>query len=167
MKKFLPPIILASLGLGLGAAAGHLLKPAAPAPEAEVEGDGGAGAAAPALVSTHVPAATPGTGEYVKLDKQFIVPVVIDDRVDSLIVISMALEVSSGQTETVFLHEPKLRDEFLRVLFLHAQSGGFSGAFTESHVMNDLRGALTASAQAILGDIAHSVLLTSVVRQDL
>jgi len=79
----------------------------------------------------------------------------------------MAIEITGGGSDPIFAQEPKLRDEFLRVLFLHAQSGGFSGAFTEPRVMDDLRASLTASAKRILGSKVKAVLLTNLVRQDL
>lgn len=169
MKKLLLPLLLAPLGLCIGAAAGHFLKPpkAEEEPAAQqqtAEEKALAALAPPAPEPEPTPAPTPS--EYVKLDRQFIVPVVQKDKVEALMVISMAIETAPGSTETVFQHEPKLRDEFLRVLFLHAQSGGFSGTFTAPHVMDDLREALTRSARVVLGDIVHSVLLTNVLKQD-
>lgn len=168
MKKLLLPLILALLGLGAGAAAGHFLKPAAEeeepaaADEAAKEEESLAALSPPPAPPIDPAAAT----EYVKLDRQFIVPVVEKEKVGSLMVVSMAIETQPGGSELVFKHEPKLRDEFLRVMFLHAQSGGFSGAFTDPNVMDDLRAALTASARSILGDAVKSVLLTNIIRQD-
>lgn len=184
MMKLLPALILGPIGLGLGLAGGQMLRP--PAPEQTVEAgaehgaEGGAehgaeesepgdadhdraGAAPPVAHGARVSAGA----DYVKLDRQFVVPIITEERVDALIVISMAVETDSGGTDAVFQQEPKLRDEFLRVLFIHAQSGGFSGVFTAPHVLDDLRAALTASARAVLGDSVHSVLLTNIVRQDL
>lgn len=114
------------------------------------------------------PDAAPVSGaEYVKLDRQFVVPVVEGEKVAALMVVSLALEIDEGGSDAVFTHEPKLRDEFLKVLFLHAQSGGFAGAFTREKVMADLRGSLASAAQGVLGGGARSVLLTNMVRQDL
>ena len=161
MKKLLIPVILALVGLAGGLFAGHSMKPA-PKPEEGEE------AAAVAPEPAPEPEPEPGAlSEYVKLDRQFIVPVIADQKVNSLMVISMAIEITGGGSDPIFAQEPKLRDEFLRVLFLHAQSGGFSGAFTEPRVMDDLRASLTASAKRILGSKVKAVLLTNLVRQDL
>lgn len=168
MKKLLLPLVLALLGLGAGAAAGHFLKPAVEEEPAAAEEDAATEEKTLAALSPPpVPAADPAAAtEYVKLDRQFIVPVVEKEKVQSLMVVSMAIETQPGASELVFKHEPKLRDEFLRVMFLHAQSGGFSGTFTDPNVMDDLRAALLASARSILGDAVKSVLLTNIIRQD-
>lgn len=179
MKKILMPLILALLGIGAGAGAGHFLKPE-PEPEEVAEDGHGTGeetaeghgeSHGESHADSHAPAThdekEEGVAyEYVKLDRQFVVPVVSGDRVTSMIVISVALEVKTGETDSVLSHEPKIRDEFLKVMFLHAQSGGFAGSFTEPHVMDDLRNALKASARSVLGPGVHSVLMTNLVRQD-
>lgn len=161
MKKLLPALILAPLGLGVGLAGGQALRP--PEPETEAE----AGAEAGAEIEAEAPPPDLSGAEYVKLDRQFVVPVVTSDKVESMIVISLAIEMSSGGSDIVFKHEPRLRDEFLRVLFIHAQSGGFSGVFTQPHLLDDLRASLESAARMVLGSGARSVLLTNIVRKDL
>ncbi|MEX2521105.1 MAG: flagellar basal body-associated FliL family protein [Paracoccaceae bacterium] len=163
MKKLLIPLVLALIGLGGGLFAGNAMKPHEPA---EPEEAGASHAEAKPQEPEPVHAVSSST-EYVKLDRQFVVPVVNDEKVEALMVISMAVEIDAGGVDNVFEQEPKLRDEFLRVLFTHAQSGGFSGVFTEPRVMDDLRAALAATARSVLGSHVRSVLLTNVIRQDL
>ena len=38
--------------------------------------------------------------------------------------------------------KPRLRDSFLKVMFRHANSGGFDGSFTSGRKMDDLKSAL-------------------------
>ncbi|MEL6791873.1 MAG: flagellar basal body-associated FliL family protein, partial [Pseudomonadota bacterium] len=121
------------------------------AEEAADEGDGGEAA----------------SRDFVRLEKQFVVPVLGEDRVASLVVLSIALEVDEGGSDAVFATEPKLRDAFLGVLFTHAQSRGFDGGFTRKDRLADLRRSLTIAAQDVLGGVAHGVLLTNIVRQDI
>lgn len=130
----------------------------------------------PAEEMAHEPAAASGGGghgdeptglTYVKLSRQFVVPVVDDGKVAALVVMSLSLEVDAGLTETVFIVEPKLRDALLRVMFTHANSGGFDGQFTGGEPMRDLRGSLTEAAQDVLGHAnVSSVLVTDILRQD-
>ena len=87
-------------------------------------------------------------------------------RVGALVVLSLSLEVPLGQTEAVHAREPRLRDEFLRVLFDHANSGGFRGTFTDSANLVLLRRALLEAAQKAMGDSITDVLITDIVRQD-
>lgn len=162
MRRFLP-VLMALIGLSAGVGAGIFLRPTheealATNPCGElsqkVEED----------VAAHEGAAT---REYVKLNNQFVIPVVESGDVSSLVIMSLSLEVKLGNTEKVYAIEPKIRDAFLQVLFDHANSGGFRGAFTEAANMDQLRRALFETAQKILGDTATNVLISDIVRQDM
>jgi hypothetical protein len=104
--------------------------------------------------------------EYVKLNNQFVVPVISGDQVVALVILSLTLEVTTGSGEEVFAAEPKLRDSFLQVLFDHANADGFNGAFTQSGRMERLRKALLEPARRILGAAVRDVLIVDIVRQD-
>ena len=187
MRKLLP-ILLALIGLGGGVGAGIFLRPppeeavvinpcgdgTAPAEHgdaaAEGHGDaaaaeGGHGEAAAADGHGEGGAAEP-TREYVKLNNQFVVPVVEQGQVASLVILSLSLEVKIGATQKVYTLEPKLRDNFLQVLFDHANSGGFRGAFTEASNLDPLRRALLEVAIKAVGPEVTNVLISDIVRQD-
>jgi flagellar protein FliL len=104
--------------------------------------------------------------EYVKLPNQFIVPVLEKERITSMVILSLSLEVAPGSTEQVFAREPKLRDGFLQVLFDHANSGGFNGSFTDASNLVVVREGLLQVATKTLGAIVTDVLITDIVRQD-
>nr|WP_217354684.1 flagellar basal body-associated FliL family protein [Ruegeria atlantica] len=106
------------------------------------------------------------TYEYLKLTKQFVVPVVESDRIAALVTMSLSLEVTPGMAEPFYAVEPKLRDRFLQVLFDHANTGGFDGNFTHSDNLAVLREALLDEARKDLGDDVSKVLIMSVNRQD-
>ncbi|MBS0562998.1 MAG: flagellar basal body-associated FliL family protein [Proteobacteria bacterium] len=167
MRKLVLPILLALAGLGGGAGAGLYLRPAdagkaeaaACGPAVDTAAGGGGGGAA--LPEGEAPAK-----EYVKLNNQFIVPVVESGRVGALVILSVSLEVPFGGGEKVYAVEPKLRDAFLQVLFDHANAGGFDGAFTSSDAMDGLRAALLETAKRALGHDVTDVLITDIVRQD-
>lgn len=175
MRKLLP-VLLAILGLGGGVGAGLALRPDPAAETAAAEtcapseshGEGVEAAAAPANGEGHEPPAEgeePAT-EFVKLNNQFIVPVVEERVVGALVILSLSLEVKTGAAERVYAVEPKLRDSFLQVLFDHANAGGFDGNFTESGNMEILRNGLVEVARKLLGPEAEDVLIESIVRQD-
>jgi len=157
------PLILAALGLAIGAGAGYALKPATDnnTPTKATDTHDSASVSAP----TAEPVA-PDNVEYVKLNNQFVVPVMEQDRVTALVVLSLSLEVTLGERETVYQVEPKLRDAFLQVMFDHANAGGFKGVFTKSTNMSALRMALLETAQKILGPKVSDVLIIDMVRQD-
>lgn len=108
-----------------------------------------------------------GSHDYIKLTNQFVVPIVDRNRVTSMVVLSLSLEVKSGYEERIYSMEPKLRDGFLQVLFDHANMGGFSGAFTNAEMLSVLRNALRDVARRDLGDLVSNVLIVDIARQDI
>ena len=190
MKKLLP-ILLLLLGAGGGVGAGLFLRPPPPEPammadcaegdehcevverddhgdEMAAEDDGHSEAASMTDDDSHAEDTAEGTGnepEYVALQRQMIVPIVSDDKVISLVVLSLSIEVKGGFGIAVYDREPKLRDAFLQVLFRHANTGGFNGDFTSGEKMADLRRALNSAAAQVLGPVAIQVLVTDILRQ--
>lgn len=158
--KLLLPLILGILGLGAGVGAGLFLAP--PAVEQEM------------LEETQTEESPKEKGDakeetesdFIKLNNQFVVPLIDEGQVVSLVVISLSLDAVPGNEEAIYTQEPKLRDAFLRVLFDHANAGGFSGDFTQSSKMVILRGSLKEIAKKTMGDIVNDVLIMDLVRQD-
>ncbi len=165
MKKLLP-ILLILIGIGAGTGAGLMLKPE-PAPEsAEVVC---ADLEQHAIADAKLPEADTEEStdyEYVKLNNQFVVPIVDNERVVAMVIIALSLEVPTGETEAVYSREPKLRDAFLQAMFDHANVGGFRGTFTSTGSLELLKEALLNMAQKIMGDSVHDVLITEIARQD-
>ncbi len=166
MRKLLP-IILALLGTGAGVGAGIFLMPE-PAPE-EMHAAEDCVVPVDEVKHENPDPETEGPAEgreYVKLNNQFVIPIVGPDRVSALVVASLSVEVVSGTTEVVYAREPKLRDVFLQVLFDHANIGGFEGTFTTGDRMDILRSALLDAAKTVLGSDVSDVLITEIARQD-
>lgn len=168
--KLILPVILLLVGTGGGVAAGLFLSSPAEEPVEEAmlapcgpltEG----GEAAPIETAATSEAASTGT-EFARLSNQFVVPVVTDEQVQALVVVSLSVEVPLGTQALVFDQEPKLRDAFLQVLFDHSNLGGFDGQFTASSNMRNLRTALRNAAREAIGDQILDVLILELVRQD-
>lgn len=160
MTKIMP-LVLALIGLLAGGAAGLALKPAP-----ETVEHAASNAAEDHVEEAQNHAEKTGATEFVKLNNQFVVPVVENGRVSALVVLSLSLEVSAGERANVYQMEPKLRDRFLRVMFDHANAGGFHGTFTSSTNMSTLRIALLEAAHAVMTDAIRDVLIIDIVRQD-
>ena len=169
MKKLLP-VLLVVFGLIGGATAGWFMRPATEAAVPEEPDD-------QSQTDNEPDAGDYGGGydedpsgemDYVKLNNQFIVPVVNDGDVSALVVMSLSLEVKMGEREAVYTKEPKIRDALLSVLFQHANAGGFNGTFTATRNLDVLRNMLTeATRQAMESDLVANVLIIDIVRQDL
>ena len=165
MKAILIPVILLLVGVGAGAGSAMFL---APPPDPDIK-EADVTCADPkdmdaATVAAAVDVST--EREYVKLNNQFIIPVVDDGMVAALVVLSLNLEVTNGSRTAIFAAEPKLRDRFLQVMFDHANTGGFSGNFTTGTNMRILRDDLLRVAREISGDRVTDVLVMDIVRQD-
>lgn len=171
MKKLLLLLVLVLIGTGGGIGAGLLL--ARPAePEALIVDPCGDPDPGEETIDTEQPVLSNGPlqtegKEYARLNNQFVVPVVRDGRVTSLVVLSLSLEVEQGKQEHVFAHEPRLRDLFLQVLFDHANMGGFDGSFTAASSMRILRDGLRDAAVRSIGGGITDVLIIEIVRQDI
>lgn len=175
--KLILPLILLLVGTGGGVGAAMFLAPA-PEPETALaeclpaDGDVAALHASAAGDETHDTAELDENGdpvggpEYVRLNNQFVVPVVSGDRVSALVILSISVEVAAGTGDQILLHEPKLRDAFLEILFDHANVGGFDGNFTSTRSMAPLRAALRTAAQEVIGSDARGILILDMVRQD-
>lgn len=162
MIKKLLPLIFLIIGSGAGVGAGIFLRPEPPF-ETVDQPDG--------TTSVVTEIAKPVEEEqldreYVKMNNQFVVPIVKQERINSLVVMSLSIEVVAGQREAVYAKEPKLRDSFLQVLFDHANIGGFDGAFTNARNLSVLRGALREVAQKDMGEQITDVLIIEIARQD-
>jgi flagellar basal body-associated protein FliL len=184
MLKKLLPIVLLLIGTGAGVGAGIYLRPAPIdlVEETDESGEvlkenesakdadhkakaGGQDASAKLAKDGHDD--DPEAMEYVKLNNQFVVPIVKNKNVTALVVLALSLEVPAGQKDAVYLREPKVRDSILQVLFDHANIGGFDGAFTEAKTLDSLRSALREVAQRDLGtDVVNDVLILEIARQD-
>ena len=164
MKKLLLPIILLLIGTGSGVGAGLFLKED-PVEDLALSADHPCGDPTE-VVHSPEPVELETTTEFAKLNNQFVVPVVKDEKIAAMVVLSLSVEVVEGNTEVVFRTEPKLRDAFLQVLFNHANIDGFSGNFTTSSNMRILREELLRAADGVLGANAIDVLILDIVRQD-
>lgn len=166
--KFLP-VILLLLGLGAGFGAGVVLAPdRPPCPEdAPAEtGDLPEDCEAPEAEAADTEPDDTEPAEFVRMSNQFVIPVLEGGDVRAIVVLSLTLEVDPGATEAVFAIEPKLRDAFLRVLFDHANAGGFDGAYTAAGPMEDLRRALLEVARKTAGAVVREVLVLDLLRQE-
>ncbi len=167
--KLILPVVLLLLGTGGGVGAALFLAP----PEPEVTYEDGMGPCGPTHEGASEPAedvavdpdAPPPGLEYARLNNQFIVPVVQDERVTAMVVLSLSVEVEEGSKDMVFQREPRLRDALLQVMFDHANLGGFDGVFTAADNMGNLRAAMRTVARDTVGTEIKDVLILDVVRQ--
>ena len=102
------------------------------------------------------------------MDKPFVVPVFAGEKVVAMVVVSLSVETDTEAAPTVEGVKPRLRDSFLKVMFRHANSGGFDGSFTTG--AQDGRpevGAARRPPSEVMADApVDEVLITEIARQD-
>jgi hypothetical protein len=165
MKKLFPALMLL-VGTGAGVGAGVYLRPE---PVPALDADEAASPENEKVVIEHAAGdSVPANGkEYIKLSNQFVVPLVEKDRIASMVVMTLSVEIPEGQGQKVYDLEPKIRDVFLRVLFDHAAIGGFRGAFLHNENLDTVRTSLRNAALSNFGeDFIGDVLIFEIARQD-
>lgn len=166
MKKLLP-IVFLLVGLGAGVGAGVMMGGKLPeVPEGDQSHEDAKLDTAEHETKAEASHEDVTENDYLRLTKQFVVPLVAQDRVEGLVTVSLSLEATPGNSDAFYAKEPKLRDAFLQVLFDHANMGGFNGAFTRPENLEVLRGALSEVAKREMGDEIHGVLISDIARQD-
>lgn len=165
MLKKIMPLLALILGLaGGGAAAIFLAPPPDDQPMSQNE------ATTPdALSETSSDDLQDGASdsfEIVKLPSQFVVPVIMDNRVRAMVILTVALEVEVGQGDRVRALEPKLRDEFLAELFSLAALDGFKDEMISRKTLELVKRALSVRSSEVLGLQNVNVLVTDMARQD-
>lgn len=164
MGMLLPSLIVVT-GIAVGAGSGYYLR--SPAINSDIAPDQDH-AKVPSLENTldNTPEIPNDELAFVKLNNQFIIPVVTAERVSALVVLSITIETDTNSTDLIYNIEPKIRDVALRVLFNHSYSGGFEGNFTSPLKLDALRKALLEAINPLTGGTVSNILITDIVRQD-
>lgn len=149
------PILLVFLGLGAGVGAGLVLRPV-PETSADV--------ASPLPEMSNPVAREVETGIF-EFNNQFMVPLVENGHITSVIVVKLAIEIAESHRAAVISNAPRLRDAMLQAMFDHANIGGFTGDFTAQNTLGQLRRSLLEAAQHRLGaEVVFEVLITDLLR---
>ena len=160
MKKVLIFAILGLLvGGGSGVGAGLFLAPE----EEEVAAETGSSSDETTYEEAELEEGT--VLAYANFSDQFIVPIVGENDVQGMVVLSIGIEVDEAVLQTVYDKEPKLRAVFLQSLFNHANHGGFDENFTAFSAMDSLRRELRTIARNEIGPAVREVLILDIIRQ--
>ena len=135
-----------------GEPSGHGEKPAA---KKDKSGHGGGDTAAP------------GQTEYFKFSREFVVPVMRQGRVSSLVILNINLEIDSRKSHDLFSIEPKLRDNIMTTLVALSNDGSKLEAITEVGNYETVRALILLNLGDVVSEGIENVLILDVARQDL
>lgn len=114
----------------------------------------------------HGNAAKPGSHAYYKFTRQFLVPVVSNNNVQSLVILDLNLEIEPDKTEAIFSIEPKIRDVLMTELLALSNEGRFEARLTDPANYAEIRERLLAAVHRVISDGVYNVLILDIARQD-
>jgi flagellar FliL protein len=103
---------------------------------------------------------------YMRFQRAFIVPVVEEGGLSSLVLLDLSLEMEKDAAEKARAKEPKLRDVFMRTLIGLSHDGVFAGDITDPQSYEEVRRRLNEAATDTLGESVLSVLIVDYARQE-
>lgn len=179
MKKILTPILLI-VGIFAGSMGANLLKGSpAEAPAVEdgehAEGDHGDDHGddhGKGEKHAKKEKKKDGYGEsgvaYFKFSREFIIPIMHDAEIDSLIILNINLEVDSSVSSQLFTQEPKLRDNIMTTLIELSNDGTTLERIASVESYETVRSMVLKNLKdkEVLGEGILNVLIVDVGKQD-
>lgn len=114
----------------------------------------------------HDEAAYSGEISYLKFKRQFVIPIVDQKKIESLVIMNFNLELNDKAPAESFNMEPKLRDAFMRDLLSLSNQGLFSEELTSPETFETVRETLLGSSRKIIKEGVENVLILDIARRD-
>jgi len=106
-------------------------------------------------------------GNYMKFSRQFVIPLIKDNEVVSMLIMDINLEMNSDARSDYYIHEPKMRDALMSGLLALAQRGVFFGDIGAERNVQYIKEKLLEDVKTALGKGVEEVLIMDMVRQDI
>lgn len=185
MKQFFPALI-AGVCIAAGGAGGYFLKSGSAAPAASAadgheapkpshgEDKGGSHDEKKAeKKDSHGGDAGHGASTatteyaYYKFSREFVVPMIQDDRVKSLVIFNLNLEVEPSVSQELFSKEPVVRDNIMSTLIKLSNDGKTFQSLSNVENYETMRSMVLKNLQTEVAAGIHNVLILDMARQDL
>ncbi len=108
-----------------------------------------------------------GSTEYYKFSREFVVPVMRNDQVKSLVIIHINLEADSSTVDDLFSEEPKLRDNIMTTLIGLSNDGRTLEEPTQIDNYEMIRSMVLMNLKESVTDGIKNVLIVDMAKQDL
>ena len=106
-----------------------------------------------------------GDVEYFKFSREFVVPVTQGERVDSLVIINLNLEIDKSVANQVYGMEPKLRDNIMSTLIRLSNEGVALGDLTDPENYETIRSMILANLREVIPSGLENVLILDMAKQ--
>lgn len=123
-------------------------------PKKESSSDHGGGGAASDVV-------------YFKFTREFVVPIMRDRKVSSLVILNINLEADTNISQTLFSMEPKVRDNIMTTLIELSNDGHTFDNITDVESYETIRAMVLMNLQKAVPSGIENVLIVDIAQQDL
>lgn len=108
-----------------------------------------------------------GGPAYFKFSREFVVPLMRGERVQSLVILNISLETTSKVSEQLFSIEPKLRDNIMTTLVGLSNDGTTLSLMTNADNYEKVRETVLENLENIVPEGIDNVLILDAAKQDL
>lgn len=116
--------------------------------------DGKEGDAAPAVI-------------YYKFTREFVVPIISNGRVSSLVILNLNLEADASMERKLYDMEPKLRDNIMTTLITLSNDGATFESMTSVKNYESIRSTVLQNLASVVKDGITNVLIVDLAKQDI
>lgn len=128
---------------------------------------GGHGAPAASSGGHGASSGSSGNVSYYRFTREFVVPILDGDRVASLVILNINLEVDSGISSQLFSQEPKLRDNIMSTLIALSSDGDTFQNITRVESYESVRSMVLMNLKNVVPHGIENVLIVDMAKQDL
>ena len=104
---------------------------------------------------------------YFKFTREFVVPIMHDRKVASLVILNINLEADSGISQKLFSMEPKIRDNIMTTLIELSNDGQTFDNITDVESYETIRAMVLMNLQKAIPTGIENVLIVDIAQQDL
>ena len=108
-----------------------------------------------------------GAPSYYKFSREFVVPIIADDRVKSLVILNLNLQVDSAASQSLFSQEPALRDNIMTTLIALSADDTIFNSLNSIEHYETIRSMILKNLQNSFSSSVENVLILDMARQDL
>lgn len=104
---------------------------------------------------------------YYKFSREFIVPIIREGRVESLVILNLSLEADASIDQKLFEMEPKLRDNIMTTLITLSNDGTTFESMTNVENYESIRSMVLMNLQTVMASGIKNVLIMDLAKQDI
>lgn len=108
-----------------------------------------------------------GDTAYFKFSREFVVPIMRDDQVKSLVILHVTLETDPSTADDLFSEEPKLRDNIMTTLIGLSNDGRTLEEPTNINNYETIRAMMLMNLRDSISDGIQNVLIVDMAKQNL